>query len=62
MALMMGKFLEIKTSLSLRQVRDILWNVHEAHIEDALTGNRITLQTNLADYNASGLAEVLKPH
>lgn len=62
MALMMGKFLEIKTNLSLRHIRDILWNVHEAHIEDTLTGNRITLQTNLADYNASALAGVLKPH
>lgn len=62
MALMMGKFLEIKTNLSLRRIRDILWNIHEAHIEDKLTGHRITLQTNLADYNASGLAEVLKPH
>ena len=30
MALMVGKFLEIKTGLSLRRVRDILWNVHEA--------------------------------
>jgi len=36
--------------------------VHEAHIEDTLTGNRITLQTNLTDYNKSGLADVLKPH
>jgi len=62
MALMMGKFLEIKTSLSLRSIRDTLWNVHEAHIEDTLTGNRITLQTNLTDYNKSGLADVLKPH
>lgn len=62
MALMMGKFLEIKTGLSLQRVRDILWNVHEAHIEDTLTGKRITLQTNLTEYLDSGLAEILKPH
>ena len=62
MALMMGKFLEIKTNLSLRSIRDILWNVHEAHIEDGLTGRQITLQTNLADYNSSRLADILKPH
>jgi hypothetical protein len=62
MALMMGKFLEIKTGLSLRRVRDILWNVHEAHIEDKLTGRQLTLQTNLNDYHSSGLHEVLKPH
>jgi hypothetical protein len=31
---MIGKLLEIKTGLSLRRIRDILWNVHEAQIED----------------------------
>lgn len=62
MALMMGKFLEIKTGLSLQRIRDILWNVHEAHIEDTLTGKCITLQTNLAEYQESGLSNVLKPH
>lgn len=61
-ALIMGKFLELKTGLSLQRVRDILWNVHEAHIEDTLTGKRITLQTNLTEYNNSGLADILKPH
>jgi transposase len=62
MALMMGKFLEIKTGLSLRRVRDILWNVQEAHIKDALTGKCIILQTNMKDFNESKLAEFLKPH
>jgi len=62
MGLMMGKFLEIKTGLSLRRVRDILWNVQEAHIEDSLTGKRIVLQTNVKDFNESKLAQVLKPH
>ena len=62
MGLMLGKFLEIKTGLSLKRVRDILWNVHEAHIKDELTGKRITLQTNLTEFNESKLAQVLKPH
>jgi hypothetical protein len=62
MALMIGKFLEIKTGLSLQRIRDILWNIHEAHIVDTLTGKRITLQTDLADYYESGLSNVLKPH
>ncbi len=60
--LIMGKFLEIKTELSLQRIRDILWNVQEAHIKDTLTGKSITLQTNLADFNESKLAQVLKPH
>lgn len=62
MGLMMGKFLEIKTGLSLRRVRDILWNVQEAHIQDTLTGKCITLQTNIGDFNESGLAQILGPH
>lgn len=62
MGLMMGKFLEIKTGLSLRKVRDILWNVQEAHIQDTLTGKCITLQTNIKDFNESKLSQILKPH
>lgn len=62
MALMMGKFLEIKTGLSLQRIRDILWNVYEAHIQDTLIGKQITLQTNLTEYYNSGLADILKPH
>jgi transposase len=63
MALMMGKFLEIKTCLSLQRIRDILWDVHEAHIENTLTGKRISLQTNLETYQTSRLYEILKkPH
>lgn len=50
MVLMIGRFLELKTGLSLRHIRDILWNVHEAHIEDTLTGKSITLQRNLEDF------------
>ncbi len=62
MGLIMGKFLEIKTGLSLRKVRDILWNIQEANIIDSLTGKSVTLQTNMKDFNESKLAEILKPH
>lgn len=62
MALMMSKFLEIKTGLSLKRIRDILWNVHEAHIIDTLTRKSITLQSNLDDFKKSPLAKVLLSH
>ena len=62
MALMIGKFLEIKTCLSLRRIRDILWNVHEAHIEDKLTGARITLRGNLEDFQKSRLSQIVLSH
>lgn len=62
MALMMGKFLEIKTGLSLNRIRDILWNVYEAHIIDTLTKKTITLQTNLDVFKKTSLAKVLLSH
>ncbi len=62
MALMIGKFLEIKTGLSLRRIRDILWNVHEALIEDKLTGKRITLRGNLEDFQKSRLSQIVLSH
>lgn len=62
MALMMAKFLETKTGLSIQRVRDILFGVHEAQITDTLTGKKVTLQTNLVEYNSSGLNDILKLH
>lgn len=62
MGLMMGRFLEIKTGLSLRKIRDILWNIQEANITDSLTGKCVTLQTNMKDFNESKLGKILKPH
>lgn len=62
MALMMGKFLEIKTGMSLRKIRDILWNIHEVQIQDSLTGKIISLQNNLEEFNSSPLRNFLKPH
>ena len=62
MSLMMGKFLEIKSGLSIRRIRDILWNIHEAQIEDSLTGEKLTLRTNLQEFLDSGLNNILKTH
>lgn len=38
MALMMGKYLEIKTGMSLKRIRNTLWRIHEAHLRDERTG------------------------
>lgn len=62
MALMVGKFLEIKTGLSLRRIRDILWSVHEVSIQDTLTGKKITLQSNLENFKNSKLSKVVLSH
>lgn len=38
-ALMIGKFIEIKTGFSLRHVRDLLWLVQEVHLRDPGSGS-----------------------
>jgi hypothetical protein len=38
MALMIGKFLEIKIGSSLRSIRDVLWQIHDATVRDESTG------------------------
>ena len=38
MGLMIGKLIEIKTGFSLRHVRNLLWQVQEAHLRDSHSG------------------------
>ena len=59
MALMVGKYLEIKTEQSLRQVRNQLWKVHEAHLRDDRTGKVHILRTNTADWANTALGKLL---
>ena len=59
MALMVGKYLEIKTSQSLKQVRDQLWKVHEAHLRDEQTGKVHVLRTNTTAWADSALGKLL---
>lgn len=43
-ALMIGKYIEIKTGYSLRKVRDLLWQVQEVYLRDSQSGKeRIVL-------------------
>lgn len=46
-ALAMGKHIEMKTGMSLRAVRDVLWGVVDARILDAASGEMVTLRTEL---------------
>jgi transposase len=61
-AMIIGKFLELKTNMSIRKIRDTLWNVHEATITDTLTGKNITLQGNLTEFKNSKLAKINLSH
>lgn len=65
MALMMGKYIEIKTGRSLRQIRQDLWRVHEAQIRDERTGETYVLQMDVGELASSELMKLLNsdfPH
>jgi transposase len=50
MALMMGKYLEIKTERSLRKIRDELWRVHEIHLCYERTGEVYVKQMGTSEF------------
>ena len=60
MALMMGKYLEINTSKSLRQIRKELWQVHETHIRDEQTGEVHVMQMDTAEFAGNDLQQTLE--
>jgi len=59
-ALMVGKYLELSTGLSIRRIRDLLWNVTEAHIQDTVTGEVFILRSPLDEVIHSPLGAVME--
>ena len=59
MGLMMGKYLEINTKRSLRQIRKELLQVHEAHIRNEQTGEVLVMQMDTGDFAGSVLSSLL---
>jgi transposase len=59
MGLMMGKYLEINTKRSLRQIRKELLQVHEAHIRNEQTGEVLVMQMDAGDFAGSVLVNLL---
>lgn len=47
MALMIGKWIEIKTGFSLRYVRDLLWRIQEAHLYDPRSNRKRIARTSM---------------
>jgi transposase len=65
MALMIAKYLEIKTGRSLRQIRDELWQVQEANILDERTGEVHVLRMNISELASTSLMQFMNsefPH
>ena len=59
MGLMMGKYLEINTKRSLRQIRKEFLQVHEAHIRNEQTGEVLVMQMDTGDFAGSVLSSLL---
>lgn len=59
-ALMVGKYLELSTGLSIRKIRDLLWNVTEAHLRDTVTGELFVMRSPLDEIVQSSLREVME--
>lgn len=61
MALMMGKYLEIKTGASIKQIRKQLWKVHEAHLLNEITGKTHIVQMDPRQLGNPQLIDLLEP-
>ena len=61
MALMMGKYLELKTKLSLKRIRHAMWRVHEAHLRDERTGRVHIKRLASNDPQIDAIIEALQP-
>lgn len=59
-ALMIEKYLELKTKLSLRDIRFLIWNITETHIHDKLTKEVFVFRSPTKDIMDSPLAKWIK--
>jgi len=59
-ALIIEKYLELSTQLSLQKIRDLIWNVTETHIQDKLTKKVFTFSSPMNDITDSPLVNLVK--
>ena len=58
-ALMAEKYLELTTKLSLREIRFLVWNITETHIQDNLTKEIFVFRSPVKEILKSQLANLL---
>jgi transposase len=59
-ALIVQKYLELTTRLSLREIRFLVWNITETHIQDRVSKEKFTFRSPTAEIMKSPLAELIK--
>jgi transposase len=58
-ALIAEKYLQLTTKLSLREIRFLLWNITETHIQDNMTKEVFVFRSPMGDVLKSNLAELI---
>jgi transposase len=59
-ALIAEKYLELTTQLSLRDIRFLVWNITETHIQDQLTKEKFVFRSPTKDVMKSKLSNLIK--
>jgi transposase len=59
-ALIMEKYLELTTKLSLREIRFLIWSITESHIQDKLTKEVFVFRSPTNEIMNSSLASLIK--
>ena len=59
-ALIIQKYLELTTDLSLQKIRDLIWDITETHIQDKLTKKVFTFSSPTKNIMDSPLADLVK--
>lgn len=59
-ALMVEKYLELKTKMTLRDIRQIVWDITESHIQDSLTNEVFVFTSPIKEILDSSLAKLIK--
>ena len=59
-ALIMEKYLELSTSMSLREIKTLVWNITDSHIQDSLTKETFIFRSPTKTILKSPLAKLIK--
>ena len=60
LALIIEKYLELTTQMSLRNIRLLVWNITESHIRDNVTGETFKFTSPATELMESHLAPLVK--
>ena len=60
LALIIEKYLELTTQMSLRNIRLLVWSITESHIRDSVTGETFKFTSPATELMQSQLAPLVK--